>query len=61
MNIVLNRENDKFDDQEKSADSGVVEWTPPSMDWNPWVNQPTVIEGAEEYQVKITVTLKNNT
>ena len=53
MNIVLKRENDKFDDQEKSADSGVVEWSPPSMDWNPWVNQLTVIEGAEEYQVRI--------
>ena len=53
MNIVLKRENDKFDDQEKSADSGVVEWSPPSMDWNPWVNQPTIIEGAEEYQVRI--------
>ena len=54
MNIVLKRENDKFDDdQEKSADSGVVEWSPLSMDWNPWVNQLTVIEGAEEYQVRI--------
>ncbi|XP_028409154.1 ATP-dependent RNA helicase A-like [Dendronephthya gigantea] len=50
VNIVLKRENDKFDDQEQSVDSGVVEWTAPNMNWNPWVNQPTVIEGAEEYQ-----------
>ena len=30
-----------------------MEWSSPSMDWNPWVNQPTVIEGAEEYQVGV--------
>ena len=53
MNIVLKRDNDKFDEQVQSEDAGVVGWFPPSMDWNPWVNQPTVIEGAEEYQVRM--------
>ena len=51
VNIVLNRVAEKFEEQTESTDAGVVEWHPPSMDWNPWINQPTIIEGAEEYQV----------
>ncbi len=32
-------------------DTGIINWAPPDINWNPWINQPTVIEGAEEYQV----------
>ena len=52
VNIVLKRVSEKFDEQKETRDFGVVEWTPPTMNWNPWINQPTVIEGAEEYQVR---------
>lgn len=51
MNIVLKRETDKFEENEESVNAGAVEWSPPSMNWNPWINQSTIIEGAEEYQV----------
>ncbi len=33
-------------------DTRIIQWTPPDINWNPWINQPTVFEGAEEYQVK---------
>ena len=42
----------KFEEDHPEAGSGIVEWTPPNMNWNPWINQPMIIEGAEEYQVK---------
>lgn len=32
---------------------GVIEWTPPDMNWNPWISQPMIIEGAEQYQVRL--------
>jgi len=41
----------KFEEEHHEAGSGIVEWTPPNMNWNPWINQPMIIEGAEEYQV----------
>ena len=41
----------KFDEQHHEEGSGIVEWSPPNMNWNPWINQPVIIEGAEEYQV----------
>lgn len=41
----------KFQDAQHEAGSGIVEWTAPNMNWNPWINQPMIIEGAEEYQV----------
>ena len=30
---------------------GIITWAPPDPNWNPWLNQPVIIEGAEEYQV----------
>ena len=30
---------------------GVLTWEPPDSNWNPWLNQPVIFEGAEEYQV----------
>ena len=29
----------------------IISWGPPDPNWNPWLNQPVIIEGAEEYQV----------
>ena len=43
----------KFEDDHSVPGSGIIEWTPPDMNWNPWINQPLIIEGAEEYQVKV--------
>lgn len=43
----------KFQDAEHEAGSGIVEWTAPDMNWNPWINQSMIIEGAEEYQVSV--------
>ena len=36
-----------------------MEWTAPNMNWNPWINQPMIIEGAEEYQVSVTLSHAN--
>ena len=44
----------KFQEAQHEAGSGIVEWTPPNVNWNPWINQPMIIEGAEEYQVSAT-------
>lgn len=44
----------KFEEEHPEPGSGVVEWTPPNMNWNPWINQPMIIEGAEEYQVGLS-------
>jgi len=49
----------KFQDAEHEAGSGIVEWTAPDMNWNPWINQPMIIEGAEEYQVSVPLTETN--
>ena len=46
----------KFEEGQHDSSSGIVEWTPPNMNWNPWINQPMIIEGAEEYQVELTLT-----
>ena len=43
----------KFEEEQPEPGSGIVEWTPPNMNWNPWINRPMIIEGAEEYQVGI--------
>lgn len=32
-------------------EGGVLTWGSPHPNWNPWLNQPVIIEGAEEYQV----------
>lgn len=45
----------KFQDAEHDVGSGIVEWTAPNMNWNPWINQPMIIEGAEEYQVSVNI------
>jgi len=50
----------KFQDAEHEAGSGIVEWTAPDMNWNPWINQPMIIEGAEEYQVSVPFGFKSN-
>lgn len=49
----------KFQDSEHEAGSGIVEWTAPDMNWNPWINQPLIIEGAEEYQVSVPLSQAN--
>ena len=41
----------KFQETNPEPGSGIVEWTQPNMKWNPWINQPMIIEGAEDYQV----------
>ncbi|EDO35812.1 predicted protein [Nematostella vectensis] len=43
----------KFDVEKPDNRRGVIEWAPPDRNWNPWINQPTIIEGAEEYQAPI--------
>ncbi|XP_078384818.1 ATP-dependent RNA helicase A protein-like [Oculina patagonica] len=53
VSIVLPPGMVKFQDAKHEAGSGIVEWTPPNMNWNPWINQPMIIEGAEEYQEPI--------
>lgn len=35
----------------KQGGKEVIKWSPPDPSWNPWINQPTLIEGAEEYMV----------
>ena len=37
-------ENVHYDDE-----NNVISWEPPNSSWNPWISQPTVVEGAEEY------------
>ena len=49
----------KFQDAEHEAGSGIVEWTAPDMNWNPWINQSMIIEGAEEYQVSVPLSRTN--
>ena len=44
----------KFQETNPEPGSGIVEWTQPNMNWNPWINQPMIIEGAEDYQVSDT-------
>lgn len=39
----------KFDNLLTDDGRQVINWEPPNPDWNPWISQPTVIEGAEEY------------
>ena len=53
MSIVLPPGAIKFEEEAPDSGAGVIAWTPPNMNWNPWINQPTVIEGAEEYQVNM--------
>ena len=43
----------KFEEEHPEPGSGIVDWTPPNMNWNPWINQPMIIDGAEEYQVDL--------
>ena len=43
----------KFAETDREHGPGVVQWAPPDRDWNPWINQPLTIEGAEEYQVGV--------
>ena len=50
LSIVLPPGAVKFEEAPAEPGPGVVAWTPPNMNWNPWTNQSTVIEGAEEYQ-----------
>ncbi|CAH3166121.1 unnamed protein product [Porites evermanni] len=50
VSLVLPPGMVKFDEQHHEEGSGIVEWSPPNMNWNPWINQPVIIEGAEEYQ-----------
>lgn len=45
----------KFEEDHPVPGSGIIEWTPPDMNWNPWINQPLIIEGAEEYQVEVLI------
>ena len=51
MSLVLPPGMVKFDEQHHEEGPGIVEWSSPNMNWNPWINQPVIIEGAEEYQV----------
>ncbi|XP_074611136.1 ATP-dependent RNA helicase A-like [Acropora palmata] len=50
VSLVLPPGMAKFEDDHPVPGSGIIEWTPPDMNWNPWINQPLIIEGAEEYQ-----------
>ena len=59
MSLVLPPGIVKFQDAEHEVGSGIVEWTAPNMNWNPWINQPMIIEGAEEYQVSATLSQAN--
>ena len=51
MSLVLPRIVAKHKCLEGGTTDGVINWGPPDSNWNPWINQPVLIEGAEEYQV----------
>lgn len=53
VSLVLPPGMVKFQETNPEPSSGIVEWTQPHMNWNPWINQPMIIEGAEEYQEPI--------
>jgi hypothetical protein len=41
-----------LDVEQPDSSKSVIEWTPPNLNWDPWVNQSINKEGAEEYQVR---------
>eukprot|EP00795_Rhopilema_esculentum_P010875 gene10875-19698_t len=51
VSLVLPRIVAKHKCLEGGTTDGVINWGPPDSNWNPWINQPVLIEGAEEYQV----------
>lgn len=53
VSLVLPPGMVKFQETNPEPGSGIVEWTQPNMNWNPWINQPMIIEGAEDYQEPI--------
>jgi len=49
VSLVLDQTAEhKAIDDVKGAE--ILTWAPPDSNWNPWLNQPVIIEGAEEYQ-----------
>ena len=51
VDLVLPPLNVQFENVHYDDGNNVISWEPPNPSWNPWISQPTVVEGAEEYMV----------